>query len=87
MAETYRRLVEDDPAVPALLAAWLDGYRTVAPFAPEDEAEIPAFVMLRRLLLLAWITSHAEAPTAQTLAGTYTSGTLALADDFLRRYG
>jgi Ser/Thr protein kinase RdoA (MazF antagonist) len=79
--------MEDDPAVPALLAAWLDGYRTVAPFAPEDEAEIPAFVMLRRLLLLAWITSHAEAPTAQTLAGTYTSGTLALADDFLRRYG
>jgi Ser/Thr protein kinase RdoA (MazF antagonist) len=79
--------IEDDPAVPELLAAWLEGYRTVAPFARADEAEIPAFVMLRRMLLLAWIASHAEAPEARALAGTYTSGTLALADEFLRRYG
>ena len=79
--------IEDDPAVPELLAAWLEGYRTVASFAREDEAEIPAFVMLRRLLLLAWIGSHAEAPTAQALGSTYAAGTLALADDFLRRYG
>ena len=78
---------EDDPAVPDLLSAWLEGYRTVAPFAREDEAEIPAFVMLRRLLLLAWIGSHQEAPTAQALAGSFAAGTLRLAEDFLRRYG
>lgn len=78
---------EDDPAVPALLAAWLDGYRAIAPFARAAEAEIPAFIMLRRLLLLAWIGSHPEASAAQALRDGYASGTLALAEDFLRRYG
>lgn len=78
--------IEDDPAVPGLLAAWLQGYRTVAPFSREDETEIPTFIMLRRLLLLAWMASHAEAQEAQALGSAYTAGTLALADDFLRRY-
>ena len=78
---------ENDPAVPALLAAWLDGYRLVAPFPRTAEAEIPAFVMLRRMLLLAWIGSHPEASAAQALRDRYAAGTLALADDFLSRYG
>ena len=78
---------EDDPAVPALLAAWLDGYRTVAPFPRAAEAEIPAFVMLRRMLLLAWIGSHPEASAALALRGSYAASTLALAEEFLRRYG
>jgi Ser/Thr protein kinase RdoA (MazF antagonist) len=78
---------EDDPVIPVLLAAWLDGYRTVAPFEPAAEAEIPAFVMLRRLLLLAWIGSHSEASAAVALRDRYANGTLTLAEAFLRRYG
>jgi Ser/Thr protein kinase RdoA (MazF antagonist) len=78
---------EHEPRVPALLAAWLDGYRTLAPFSREAEAEMPVFIMLRRLLLLAWIASHRDASAARQLGSTYTGGTLALADDFLRRYG
>ncbi len=65
---------EDDPAVPDLLAAWLRGYRAIAPFAREHEAEIPTFVMLRRMLLLAWIGSHAEAPAARELGGNVRGG-------------
>ena len=34
------------------------GYRSVAALAAADEAEIPTFVMMRRLLLVAWIGSH-----------------------------
>ena len=79
--------IEHDPAVPALLADWLEGYREVAPFGPEDAAEIPAFVMLRRLLLTAWIASHAEAAEARELGPGYAAGTLALAEEFLCRYG
>jgi Ser/Thr protein kinase RdoA (MazF antagonist) len=44
---------EDDPAVPALQAAWLKGYRSVAPFDAVDEAILPTMIMARRLLLTA----------------------------------
>ncbi|MGF1447419.1 MAG: phosphotransferase enzyme family protein [Pikeienuella sp.] len=74
---------ETDPQIPALEAAWLEGYRTVAELAPEDAAMLPVFVMLRRLQLTAWIASHRETPTASELGADYTTGTLTLAERFL----
>ncbi|SDE48921.1 phosphotransferase enzyme family protein [Rhodospira trueperi] len=79
--------LEHEPYIPALQDAWVEGYRSVAPLAPEDEALLPTFVMLRRLLLTAWIASHAETPTAQELGAPYTHGTLTLADRFLTSAG
>lgn len=79
--------IEHEPIVPALMDAWIDGYRSVAHLAAADAAAIPAFVMLRRMLLTAWIASHAETPTAVALGAGYTHGTLALAEDFLTRFG
>lgn len=79
--------LEHEPFIPALMEAWLEGYREVAPLAEEDAAEIPVFVMLRRMLLTAWIASHAETPTAQELGAAYTRGTVALAEQFLVRFG
>lgn len=76
---------EEDPALPAWQAAWLEGYRTVAPVSVADEAMLPTFVMLRRLLLTAWLASHAETPTAQELGVGYTDGTLRLAKAYLAR--
>jgi Ser/Thr protein kinase RdoA (MazF antagonist) len=75
--------LEHEPYIPALQDAWAEGYRTVAPLSAEDEAMLPTFVMLRRLLLTAWIASHAETPTAQELGTGYTDGTLMLAERFL----
>ncbi|HEX2528459.1 MAG TPA: phosphotransferase [Geminicoccus sp.] len=74
---------EHDPVVPALQAAWLDGYRSEAHVTPEDEAMMPVFLMLRRMLLTAWIASHAETPTAQEMGTPYTAGTVELAEQFL----
>ncbi|SOD91892.1 phosphotransferase enzyme family protein [Caenispirillum bisanense] len=75
---------EHDPVVPRLQEAWVAGYREVAPLTAEDEAMLPTFVMLRRLLLTAWIASHSETPTAAAAGGAaYTDGTLVLADRFL----
>lgn len=75
--------IEHEPDLPALEQAWVAGYCDVAPLAKEDRAMIPAFVMLRRMLLTAWIASHAETPTAQALGAPYTLGTVALARRFL----
>ncbi len=76
--------MEDHPRVPELRAAWTDGYRSVAPLAPEDEAILDTLVMLRRLLLVAWIGSHHEFATeAAELGAGFTAGTCALAERYL----
>lgn len=74
---------EQEPWVPQVRQAWIDGYRSVAPLADADCAMIPVFVMLRRMLLTAWIASHSETPTAQAMGEPYTQGTVALARAFL----
>lgn len=78
---------ETDPQVPALQAAWVEGYRTQEPFAADHEAMLGVFVMLRRLQLTAWVASHAETPTAQEMGAPFTDGTLAIAERFLARAG
>ena len=76
--------MEDHPRVPELRDAWVEGYRAVAPLDPGDEAELETFVMLRRLLLVAWIGSHHEFATeAAELGAGFTSGTCALAERYL----
>ena len=76
--------LETDPIIPALQDAWVRGYRTVAPLSAADEAMLPVFVLLRRILLTAWIAGHAETQTAADAGGAgYTDGTLDLAERFL----
>src|ERR1039458_7005975 len=60
---------EHQPHVPELVDSWLSGYRRAAPLAAADEAEIWTFILLRRLLLVAWIGSHAAGGTARGLGG------------------
>ena len=43
-------------------------------------------VMLRRMLLTAWIASHAETPLAQERGVAYTRGTLGFGEAFLSRH-
>ena len=76
---------EHEPIVPALAEAWARGYRAAAPLPAADEAALPMFVVLRRMLLTAWIASHAETPLARAMGVGYTRGTLAVGEDFLRR--
>lgn len=78
--------LEDDPRVPELVEAWLRGYRTVRWLPAEDEAEIPTFVMMRRLLLVAWIGSHADTDLARSMGADYTRGSCALAEGYLSRF-
>lgn len=79
--------IETSPQIPSLQRAWVQGYREVAPLSPRDESAIPMFIMLRRLLLTAWIASHAETPTARELGSGYTDDTVRLARDYLQHYG
>ncbi len=84
-AATPVSFYEHEPQVPALLDAWMQGYRRVTPLAREDEAEIPTFVMLRRLLLVAWIGSRQDTDLAKSMGLPYTEGSATLCESYLRR--
>ena len=77
--------IEDDPRIPTLKAAWLQGYREVRALADADEAEMDTFVMLRRMALLAWIGSHIEAPEPKKYAPTFAKTTAALGEAYLNK--
>ena len=77
---------EDDPRIPELTDAWVRGYRTARPLSAGEEAEIPTFVMMRRLLLVAWIGSHAGTELARSMGADYTRGSCALAEAYLSRF-
>ena len=77
--------IEHEPYVPELMDAWVRGYRQVASLPAADEAELPTFVMLRRLLLVAWIGSHAATETAQAMGPEYTITSCRLAEEYLSR--
>jgi Ser/Thr protein kinase RdoA (MazF antagonist) len=86
-AATPISFYEHEPQVPSLIESWKEGYRRVAVLSREDEAEIPTFVMLRRLLLVAWIGSHKETDLAKSMGLPYTEGTVGLCEDYLRKLG
>ena len=78
---------EHQPEVSELIKAWVRGYRRVGTLNPEDEAEIDTFIMLRRLLLVAWIGSHSETELAQSMGVDYTATTIPLCERYLSRFG
>ncbi len=78
---------EDAPEVSELLAAWARGYRRIGTLSDDDEVEIATFVMLRRLLLVAWIGSHSETELAQSMGLAYTVKTVPLCERYLSTFG
>ncbi len=85
-AATAVSFYEHDPKVPELIDAWVRGYRREAPLSDAEVTEIPTFIMLRRLLLVAWIGSHSETDLAQSMGVAYTQGTIGLCEAYLKRF-
>jgi Ser/Thr protein kinase RdoA (MazF antagonist) len=76
--------IETDSRLPDLVARWCEGYARVAPLRAGDRAIIPAMVLLRRVLLTAWLASRADSDTSAALGGAaYTQGTVELAERYL----
>jgi Ser/Thr protein kinase RdoA (MazF antagonist) len=71
-----------------LVAAWVAGYREIAPLAETDEREIPTFIMLRRLLEHAYIGLRSDTELARELneAG-FTAESCTVAERYLSRFG
>ncbi|MDF3059137.1 MAG: aminoglycoside phosphotransferase [Rariglobus sp.] len=78
--------IETHPDVPAYIDAWLGGYTQKRRLSKVELAEIPTFIMLRRMLLVAWIGSHADTAQAQAMGPRFTDDTCNLADDYLGHF-
>lgn len=76
--------MEESDQIPELQRNWIAGYRSVATLTSEDEAMFPSFIMLRRILLTAWLASHSETATSRELGSAYTEGTIRLAQSYLQ---
>ncbi|MES5382305.1 phosphotransferase [Mycolicibacterium conceptionense] len=79
--------IEDDPALPEWQDAWVRGYRTRRDLPASDEDMLASFVLLRRLLLLAWMGSHSHSRESATKAVSYAAGSCELAERYLRSNG
>ncbi|MCW2687345.1 MAG: aminoglycoside phosphotransferase, partial [Mycobacterium sp.] len=79
--------IEDDPALPEWQDSWITGYRSRRPIAAADEEMLASFVLLRRLLLLAWMGTHSHSKESRTKAITYAEGSCTLADSYLGSNG
>ncbi len=86
-AATAVSFFEHEPHVPDLLRSWIAGYRKVLPLSARDEAEMQTFVMLRRMLLVAWIGSHSETDLAKSMGVSYTETTAPLCEEYLTKFG
>jgi len=75
--------IEEQPVVSALLRAWLSGYETVRRISAAERAEIPTFVVLRRIVLAGWLASHNEIPFARKFGAAHTRDTVRLAQELL----
>lgn len=79
--------IEDDPALPDWQDAWVSGYRSRRDLAAADEDMLASFVLLRRLLLLAWMGSHSHSRESASKAISYATGSCALAERYLSSHG
>lgn len=79
--------IEHHPALPQWQRAWVEGYRSVRDLEERDEEMLATFVMLRRLLLVAWMGSHAHAQEVREMGASFTAGTRGLAETYLRTDG
>ncbi|MCT1689773.1 phosphotransferase [Brevibacterium sp. p3-SID960] len=79
--------IEDDPRVPEWQSAWVEGYRSVAELSAEDEEMLATFVLLRRLLLVAWMGSHSHSRECQEQGDSFTVNTRPLVRRYLESNG
>ena len=75
--------MEDHAQIPALRAAWLEGYQSFRPLTTADIAEMDSFILMRRMALLAWAGTHAYTKQASDVALHFATGSAGLAEAYL----
>ena len=77
--------IETHPNLDQIINAWVRGYRTTSSISNKEISEIPTFIMLRRMTLLAWIGSHSETELARQQGNVFGKDTISLAKNYLKK--
>lgn len=83
---TALTFMEERTDAQELVGAWVRSYRRLTPLTKDEEGEIPTFMMLRRMMVVAWIGSHSDTELARSEGAGYTFGTCRLASRYLDRF-
>ena len=83
---TALSFIEDRADVMDLVDAWISGYQRVRTLTNAEVEEIPSFLMLCRMLIVAWIGSHAETELAQELGPSFVRASGELAERYLQKF-
>lgn len=75
---------EDSDIVSELKQKWILGYQKHRKLSEQDLGMFDAAILLRRMLLLAWVGSHSETELAQSLSDNFAKNTFKLAKRFLK---
>ncbi len=78
--------LETHADVPSYIDAWLTSYQKIRSLSRAEIAAIDSLIMLRRMLLVAWIGSHADTAHAQAMGPSFTDDTCHLAENYLSRH-
>lgn len=77
--------METEPLIPQLIEAWIKGYQKITPLQQREIDILPTFIMMRRIQLLAWVTSRQSSYAVQRLKGDFAAETVELAEKYLKR--
>lgn len=75
--------IEDTATGERIIADWLRGYFEAGSFPDADLELIPTFVMMRRIMLTAWIASHHDADSAVGVGADFAPNSARLAERYL----
>ncbi|PYG88744.1 Ser/Thr protein kinase RdoA (MazF antagonist) [Ruminiclostridium sufflavum DSM 19573] len=76
-------LVEYSNGLEELIDSWLKGYEKERPLSEEEKEELPTFVLMRRIIRLAWLSSRSDSDTAKKLDKDYLTKTIELCIKYL----
>lgn len=78
--------LEDKSYVTQLASAWLEGYRRQRNMTNEEKAEIPTFVIMRRLVLLCRLVNHFDYDVPAGYDSGFIDKTAAIAEKYLSMF-
>lgn len=84
-AATMISFHEHEPQAESMIDEWIAGYRSVRSLTKKDEGAVHTLIMLRRILLLAWLGSHSQTELAHEVKSVFADQSLELCDRFLVR--
>lgn len=80
-------VLEYDDTLPEMVEAWLAGYESVRKLSKEDKDEIETFIVLRKIIRMGWIASHADNDTVKRVTDRYYEQTTRMAEKYVQKYG